>query len=110
MILVFTSASLWGCLGFDKFLGEMPAQSSLRGHMLLLLNQSKDTFQLLTSMLFKQDFNLMGTNSLPDFVINMTLTQTLTLVLNAVSAFCWGSFADFCIIRCVSVIGKLNKK
>lgn len=39
-----------------------------------------------------------------DLVSMITLTKTLTLVMSAVSAFCWGSFADLCNFMCVSCI------
>ena len=44
----------------------------------------------------------------PDLVVMITLTNTLTLTFNAVSAFCWGNFADLCIFKYVSCMSFEN--
>lgn len=41
-------------------------------------------------------------------VIIITPTQTLILVLNAVSACCWGSCIDHCIFRCGTCVCELK--
>ena len=66
MIPVFTSASLWGCLDVS---------SSTNADIVIL-----------------RHFHI--TRKVHEFVTNIILTQALTCLLNAVSAICWGSFAD----------------
>ena len=71
MMLVFISASLWGCLGCELFdrhiIGQMQRVISCHFHM---------------------------TRDMHELVANITRTQALTCVLKAVSATCWGSLFD----------------
>ena len=67
MIFVFISASLWGCLDCE-FVHRTNSDTVFSHHF----NMARDMYELVT---------------------NITQTEALTCLLNAVSATCWGSFS-----------------
>ena len=67
MIFVFISASLWGCLDCE-FVHRTNSDTVFSHHF----NMARDMYELVT---------------------NITQTEALTWLLNAVSATCWGSLS-----------------